>query len=76
MKGCVIMAKFKDNYKDEIPVGEVRLYDMIDENNAYVGKGVKLVRSNGNVQDGDQFGSLQANQIFSFLNGLVSGSEK
>ena len=34
------MAKFKDNYKDEIPVGEVRLYDMIDENNAYVGKGV------------------------------------
>lgn len=70
------MTKFKDNFKDEIPVGEVRLYDLIDENNAYIGKGVKLIRSNGNIQEGDQFGALQANQIFAFMNGLVSGSEK
>lgn len=67
--------RFRTNYKDEIPIGEVRLYDMIDENGAYIGKGVKLVRANGNLQEGDTFSSLEVNSIFECLNGLFDGSE-
>lgn len=69
------MDRFKTDFKDEIPIGELRLYDMIDQNGAYIGKGVKLVRSNGNTQDGDKFGAKEVNAIHKFLNNLLNGNE-
>lgn len=71
----ILSEKFRTDYKNEIPIGEVRLYDMIDENGGYIGKGVKLVRSNGNLQEGDTFSALEVNAIHEFLNGLISGSK-
>lgn len=70
-----LSERFRTDYKDEIPIGEVRLYDLIDSNGAYIGKGVKLVRANGNLQEGDTFSSLEVNAIFECLNGLFDGSE-
>lgn len=70
-----LSERFRTDYKNEIPIGEVRLYDLIDSNGAYIGKGVKLVRANGNLQEGDTFSSLEVNAIHEFLNGLLSGSE-
>lgn len=69
------MDRFKTDFKDEIPIGELRLYDMIDQNGGYIGKGVKLVRSNGNTQDGDKFGAKEVNAIHNFLNDLLNGNE-
>lgn len=70
-----LSERFRTNYKNEIPIGEVRLYDLIDSNGAYIGKGVKLVRANGNLQEGDVFGEKEVNEIFKFFNGLLDGSE-
>ena len=62
------MAKFKTNYKDEIPKDGIALYNLINENGTIVQKNVKIVRSNGNEQEGDLFGAVQLNQICEALN--------
>lgn len=67
--------RFKTNYMDEIPDDGVRLYDITDKNGNKIESNVKLVRSNGNKQEGDVFSSEELNAINKFLNGLLNGKE-
>lgn len=63
--------RFKTNYKNEIPNDGVRLYDIVDKNGNKIESNVKLVRSNGNKQEGDEFGATEVNAIHSRLNELA-----
>lgn len=60
---------FKTNFKDEIPLNGERLYGGLDKNGAYVFRDVRMVRTNGNTQEGDTFGAAEVNEIGKFLNG-------
>lgn len=59
---------FKTNFKDEIPLNGERLYGGLDKNGAYVFRDVRIVRTNGNTQEGDTFGAAEVNEIGKFLN--------
>ena len=57
------MAKFKTDYKDEIPEGGTALYNLVDQEGGVVQENIKIERSNENEQEGDLFGALQLNEI-------------
>ena len=59
---------FKTDYKDEIPTGGTRLYNIVTEDGSIVQSNVKLVRANTNEQEGDAFGAKEVNDIHSNLN--------
>lgn len=59
---------FKTDYKDEIPAGGTRLYNIVTEDGTIVQSNVKLVRANTNEQEGDAFGAKEVNDIHSNLN--------
>lgn len=59
---------FKTDYKDEIPTGGTRLYNIVTEDGTIVQSNVKLVRANTNEQEGDAFGAKEVNDIHSNLN--------
>lgn len=62
------MAKFKTDYKDEIPEGGTALYNLVDQEGGVVQENIKIERSNENEQEGDLFGALQLNEICEALN--------
>ena len=44
------MAKFKTDYKDEIPEGGTALYNLVDQEGGVVQENIKIERSNENEQ--------------------------
>lgn len=64
----------KENFKDEIPNGDKRLYGLVDGNGNYVYRDLQIVRTNSNKQNGDKFGAAEVNQITSTINDIVDGT--
>lgn len=58
----------RTDFKDEIPAGGSRKYGLVDNSGNYLYKDVKIVRTNENVQDGDEFGAAEVNTIHEYLN--------
>lgn len=59
---------FKTDYKDEIPLGGYPTYNIVGPDGTVIQNNVKIVRSNGNEQDGDAFGAKEVNDIHKELN--------
>ena len=59
---------FKTDYKDEIPSGGYPTYNIVGLDGTVIQSDVKIVRSNGNEQDGDAFGAKEVNDIHNELN--------
>lgn len=64
---------FKTDYKDEIPLGGYPIYNIVGPDGTVIQSDVKIVRSNGNEQDGDAFGAKEVNDIFDMLNAVKNG---
>lgn len=64
---------FKTDYKDEIPSGGYPTYNIVGSDGTVIQSDVKIVRSNGNEQDGDVFGAKEVNDIFDILNAIMAG---
>lgn len=64
---------FRTNYKDEIPQNGKRLYNIIDDKTgAVINQNARIVRSNSNTQEGDEFGAAEVNLIHKHLNSATN----
>lgn len=62
----------KENFKDEIPQGGKRKYGIRDNLGNYIYRDVEIVRTNGNIQDGDRYGAAEVNEERSAINQLTN----
>lgn len=61
----------KDNFKDQIPEGGKRLYQVIDgSTGAIIHNNIQIARSNGNTQEGDKYGAIEINEERKVINQL------
>lgn len=61
----------KDNFKDQIPEGGKRLYQVIDgSTGAIIHNNIRIARSNGNTQEGDNYGANEVNEERKVINQL------
>lgn len=61
----------KDNFKDQIPEGGKRLYQVIDgSTGAIIHNNIRIARSNGNTQEGDKYGANEVNEERKVINQL------
>ena len=64
----------RTDFKDEIPAGGSRKYGLVDNSGNYLYRDVKIVRTNENTQDGDEFGAAEVNTIHEYLNSMYNGN--
>ena len=65
----------KDNFKDQIPEGGKRLYQVIDgSTGAIIHNNVQIARSNGNTQEGDKYGANEVNEERKVINQLSNSN--
>ena len=61
----------KSNFKDQIPVGGKRLYQVIDDSTGgIIYNKVRIDRANGNSQEGDKYGAAEVNEERNVINQL------
>ena len=63
----------KEDFKDEIPQGGRRLYQITDDSTGgIIYNKVRIDRANGNTQDGDKYGAAEVNEERSAINQLTN----
>lgn len=65
----------KTDFKDLIPVGGEKLYQITDSSTgAIIGNSVRIRRANGNVQNGDKYGAAEVNEERELINQLSNSN--